>query len=501
MTVLNLFIRELPPRPARQTFWRWILAGGAYALLATLAACAPVGPDYQPPQQELPPSWSHNDTAIAQPLPAEKLDRWWTLFDDPTLTSLIERANRAAPDIRIAAARIAQARAQYRITSAAQFPGVTAQGDYSSSRKSANVSGSSSGTTQELFQANFDATWEVDVFGGIRRSREEAEARFGAAWENGNAMRISLAAEVARNYLTLRGSQERLTISLKNIDILQQTLDLAKGRFASGLGNRLEVAQAETQLNLSKAQLPSVQNTIGQTMQRLALLLGLPPQGLTSELTASQPLPQLPLLLPQTLPSELLRRRPDIRQAERELAAATAAIGVATAELFPHFSLTALIGLQSNHLDNLLSSGSRYWSTGPAVRWSLFNGGQVRANIDLQQGRREEIQAAYEKTVLTALNETESALLALVSEANTRAALVTAVTTSQRAVELASGRYRSGLTDFLEVLLSERTFFQLQDQLLLSQQQTAINMVALFKALGGGWPLDTESAPAVTATP
>lgn len=473
-----------------------VIALIGWGLTALLVACAPVGPTYQPPTRpELPAAWggtTDGNVNQAEVTEVKELGHWWTLFNDPRLDSLIQRAITANLDLKIAEARIIQARAQYRLTTAAATPKVGVSGEYANSRRSENAGASNGGTTQDLFQAGFDAGWEIDIFGGARRAAEAAEARLAAAGENSTDVRVSLEAEVARNYLELRGSQQRLATARLNLVGQEKTLELARGRRQFGIGNELEVAQAETQLAVTRAKLPPLANSAGQSIYRLALLLGLPPQALTMELSATAPLPALPARLPETLPSELLRRRPDIRRAERQLAAATADIGVATAELFPRFSLTGLTGLQSTSLSDLLSSGSRYWTVGPTVLWPLFDGGRVRANIALNQGLKEEAQAAYEKAVLTALSEVETALLAQAREEETRRTMAVAVTAGERAVELASGRYRAGLTTFLDVLLGERLLYESQDQLVQSEQQLAVNLVALFKALGGGWDIGPD---------
>ncbi|NTV14906.1 MAG: efflux transporter outer membrane subunit [Desulfobulbaceae bacterium] len=478
-----------------------LLLGWVAALLLT--GCAPVGPTYQPPQPELPAAWSAPVAGIAMPTADPELAHWWTLFNDPRLDSLLKRAVAANRDVKIAEARVQQARAQYRLTTAVVAPNVGVSGAYANNRKSENVGGSGGGTTQDLFQTGFDAGWELDIFGGARRGAEAAEARLAAAGENSGDVLVSLTAEVARNYLDLRGSQQRLLTARANLAGQVKTLALAQGRRESGLGNELEVAQAETQLAMTSSLLSPLESSVGQAIYRLALLLGQPPQGLVDELAVVAPLPELPAKLPETLPSELLRRRPDIRRAERLLAAATADIGVATAELFPHFSLTGLLGLQSLNLSELLSSSSRYWNVGPTIRWSLFNGGRVRANIDLNQARREEAQALYEKTVLTALSEVESALWAGAREEETRRTLAEAVLASRRTLELATGRYRAGLAGMLDVLLGERALYQAQDQLLQSEQRLALNRVALCKALGGGWQVPPAVLPNVlpVATP
>lgn len=470
-----------------QDWWPAGLAVLGWGAAIWLAGCAPVGPAYQPPRPALPAAWSGEPVAeAAQPAGREVLARWWTLFGDPRLDSLIERAVAANQDLKIAEARILQARAQYRLTTAAAAPALDLSGSYANSRQSENV-GNGGGNSHDLFQAGFDAGWELDIFGGARRAGEAAAARLAAARENRHDVLVTLAAEVARNYLELRGSQQRLLAARASLAGQAETLALAKGRREAGLGNELEVAQAETQLALTRAQLPPLENSGGQAIYRLALLLGLAPRELTGELAGPAPLPTGLVRLPENLPSELLRRRPDIRRVERLLAAATAEVGVATAELFPRFSLTGLAGLQSLNLSDLLTAASRYWTVGPTLRWALFDGGRVRANIDLNQGRRAEAQLLYEKTVLAALGEVEVALLALAREEESRQALAGAVDSGQRSVAQAAGRYRAGLAGVLEVLLGERALYQSQDQLLQSEQRRGVALVALCKALGGGW--------------
>jgi NodT family efflux transporter outer membrane factor (OMF) lipoprotein len=449
----------------------------------------------------MPAAWAETNSETVDPVGVEALGHWWTLFSDPLLDSLITQAVGINRDVRIAKARIMQARAQYRLITAANAPTVEVAGLYSNSRRSDNAGTGNAGTTQDLFQAGFDAVWEIDLFGGARRAAEAAEARLAAAGENSGDILISLAADVARNYLELRGSQQRLSTVRENLAVQEKTLELARGRRESGLGNQLEVAQALTQLALTGAQLPPLKNSVDQSIFRLSLLLGVPPHALDEELSKTATLPTRPSRLPATIPSDLLRRRPDIRQAERQLAAATADIGVATAELFPRFSLTGLIGLQSTSLNDLVRAGSRYWTVGPTVRWPLFDGGRVRANIDLNKARRQEAQAVYEKTVLTALNEVEAALLALAREEETRQTLADAVNAGQREVELATGRYRAGLAGFLDVLQGERALYQSKDQLVQSEQQLAVNLVALFKALGGGWNMGVKTALVPQSTP
>lgn len=469
----------------------------AWGLLITVTACAPVGPDYQGAPTNLPTRW-HEESA-AQIFSADtetaELEAWWTLFRDPILNELITRATLANHDLQIATSRTLQARAEYGITRGEGGPQVELGGAYTNSGRSSNVSGST-GRTQNLYQSGFDAAWELDLFGGNRRAIEGAQARLDAAQEDRRAVLISLQAEVARNYFEVRGSQQRLIRAEQNLATAQKSVELAHGRQLSGFGNQLDVAQAETALELLRADLPALQRDLGGANYRLCTLLGLPAGALNDNFSPPQALAEPPTRLPAILPSDLLRRRPDIRRAERQLAAATADVGVAVAGLFPRFSLTGLLGLQSSTLGDLLSSNSRYWSAGPAISWSLFNHGRLRANVDLNRARREEAQGLYEKSVLTALAEVESSLLSLHRETESYQALTVASNSAQEAFTLATGRYRAGLSGMLEVLISERALYQAEDRQILSAQRRNTDLVALFKALGGGWQMSAapESA-------
>ena len=489
---------QLYTRPSLHRGFAWvhILLGG---LLATVfIACAPVGPDYQPPHQELPANWRETGLKEEGVIGSKELEHWWTLFNDPQLDSLIRRATLANLDLQVATSRIAQARAQYLLVRGTTLPTADVSGYYSRFGRGGNPH-------QDLFQVGFDAGWEIDIFGGARRAVESAEASFTAAKESRNDVLISLQAEVARNYLELRGSQQRLTTAEDNLAAQQKSYELARERQAIGLGTGLDVAQAKTLLEFNKAQLPALEDSAGQAIYRLDLLLGQLPGSLADELTHRGDLPFPPPLLPAILPSELLRSRPDIRQAERQLAAATADIGVAVARLFPQFSLTGMVGLQNSNLGNLLSNSSQFWNVGPSINWSLFNGGRVRAGIDLNRARREEAQFTYERIVLGALSEVESSLLTWKREAEINRSLKAATTAAQQALTLATGRYRAGLSGMLDLLLSERALYQAQDQLIVSSQRLNINLVALYKALGGGWKItedeqETAGRPARTSS-
>ncbi|MCL2457979.1 MAG: efflux transporter outer membrane subunit [Desulfobulbus sp.] len=463
------------------------------AILAP-AACTPVGPDYHPPQPSMPTQWDQGAGTVDSGH-AETYTHWWSLFHDPLLDDLVRRAVAANPDLKIAETRIREARAMHLQAASGMSPSVDAGASYTGSHESKDLADGSK--TKDLFQAQFDVNWEIDVFGSVRRQVEAAEANLAATIEDQRAVLVSLTAEVALNYVALRTYQQQLAIAQENSRSQEQTVDLVRNKFRLGLGSELEVAQAETLLAQTKAEIPAFESGAAQAMHQLALLLGQQPQALKEELTPTGATPPVPPLLPLALPSELLRQRPDIRSAERQLAAATANVGVATADLFPRFSLSALIGLQNSSLTNLVSSSSYFWSAGPTVNWPLFDGGRRRAAVEASEAQRQRAELTYEKTVLTALAETENALVALSRERDAYEMLKTAVDSSQRAASIARGLYTAGLTPFLNVLQSETALYQSQDKQAQSGQRLAINMIALYKALGGGWRL----SPAAGSSP
>ena len=456
-------------------------------LAAMTAACSPVGPNYQPPQTTMPPAWIEAGERIAPAADTASL-RWWSQFHDPLLDSLIDRAAQANLDLRIAESRIREARALRTVAAAGGLPAIDATGSYASSRRSENTGASGGGNSQDLFSAGFDAGWELDFFGGVRRQVEAAEAAIEASIEDRRDLLVTLAAELASNYVEVRASQQRLAIARENIRSQEQTAELVRGKVALGLGSELEVFQTETLLALTRSEAPTLESGAIQAMHRLAVLLAQEPNALRVELGEAAPLPTMPPQLPVGLPSDLLRQRPDIRSAERQLAAATATVGAAVADLFPHFSLSALVGLQSRSLSDLITSSSRFWTVGPAVRWPLFDGGRTRAGVDISEARQDRARAVYEKTVLTALAEVEDALVALDRERQKHARLGEAVDSARQALAIARGQYKAGLTTFLNVLQSEASLFQSQDKLAQSGQRLAVQTIALYKALGAGWP-------------
>jgi multidrug efflux system outer membrane protein len=480
--------------------------GAGVLLLVELMGCA-VGPNYQMPDMRTPAMWSEapQNGVTTQPL---QRTRWWRTFNDPVLDALVERAVRANIDLRQAEARVREARALRGVAAADFWPTSNVSGSYARSRRSENASAAQVGPLngsptlgggvpsgeleQGLFQSGFDARWEIDLFGGVRRSIEAADADLAASVEDLRGVLVTLLAEVARNYVEVRGFQRRVDIAQDNIRSQQDTLELTRARFDAGLTSELDVAQAASQLATTQAQVPTLETAVRQGIHRLSVLLGLAPGALLPELSQEAPVPPAPPGVPVGLPSDLLRRRPDVRRAERQVAAATARIGVAVADLFPRLALTGSLGLQSNLLADLPLGSSRFWSVGPTLTWPIFDAGRVRANIQVQGAREEQRLAQYEQAVLTALEEVENALVAYSRELVRRDKLAGAVEANQRAVELANELYTRGLGDFLNVLESQRSLFASQSDLVQSEAAVSANVVALYKALGGGWEGDSQ---------
>ncbi|HVP09897.1 MAG TPA: efflux transporter outer membrane subunit [Phycisphaerae bacterium] len=340
---------------------------------------------------------------------------------------------------------------------------------------------------QNFFQAGFDATWELDVFGGIRRSIEAADDDLAASEETRRDVLVTLLSEVALDYVQLRGSQRRLTIAYENIDAQRDAVDLTESRYKAGFTNQLDVAQARAQLASTQSQVPLLETSIRQSIYQLSILLALPPGALVDELDKETPIPTTPPEVPMGLPSDLLRRRPDVRTAERQLAAQTARIGVATADLYPAFSLTGLVGPQITNIDHFFEGKSIAWSVGPSATWPIFDAGRIRANIRVQDALTEQALATYEKTVLTAFQDVENSLVAYVNEKVRHHSLSDAVAANQLAADLSTELYSRGLTAFLNVLVSLQALYASEDQLVQSETTTVTNLIALYKALGGGW--------------
>lgn len=463
------------------------------ALLALVAGGCAVGPNYQRPAVNTPARWSEPLAGGETNAPVS-LAGWWKNFNDPELDSLIDRAVQSNLDLHIARARVQEARARYGIAAADLWPSADVSGSYARTGTSHHqpVLGSlpippGVPFENDVYQAGFDASWEIDVFGGKRRATEAAGDEV-AAFEYGRrAALITLLGDVAHDYIDVRGYQRQLAITKANIQAQAQALAITRGRFTNGLTSDLDVQQAATLLATTKAEVPTLETSLQASIHRLGVLLGQPPGTLLAELSKTAPIPAAPPQVPVGLPSELLLRRPDVQQAERQLAAATANIGVARADLFPKFYLTGLAGFESVSASDWFTAGSRFWSAGPTVQWKIFDAGRIRANIKVRNARQEQALAAYEKTVLSAFEDVENGLVAYANEQMRRQSLENAVTASRQSLALADKLYANGLTDFVNVLEAERALYQAQDALVQSDRSVSTDIVALYKSLGGGW--------------
>jgi len=407
--------------------------------------------------------------------------------------------------VRIAAARLRETRAARQATFGTLLPSFglgAAYGRTELSEKSP-ITGSlvESGLADreiDTWDASFDASWEIDVFGGRRRAVEQADALEEGAVDGLNDVRLSIAAEVARAYIELRGFQAQLGVVQRNLDLQQRTLLLTENRRRAGLAPTVDVTRARTQVESTRASLPPLRAAERAAIFRLSVLVGEAPAALLEELDAPGPIPSGRRIVPVGVPSRLVERRPDVRRAERELAAAVAGIGVAEAELYPRFFVTGLAGFQSVSADDLFTGAARTWSVGPAIRWRLFEGGRLRAEIEAAEAREEQSLARFEQAVLVALEEVERAMVALEAEKAEYDALQRAAANAARSVQLARILYEKGLRDFLTVLDQERQLASIDREVTRSQTELGTGLVVLFKALGGGW-LDLGSEAAAGA--
>ena len=452
------------------------------ALVFGLSACS-VGPDYQSPQNNVSDEWSSSSGVSSESINAQ----WWQSFNDPLLVKYISLSSENNKDVQVALANIKRARAVRRESVGGLLPSIGGDAQANRSKSSGANSSFNSGEIRNVYDASFDASWEIDLFGGNRRGVEAAEARIGSATASYQDVMLTTYADVARSYYEARGYQKRIAITQKNVDLLQQTYQLIEDRASVGEASEFDVTRARGEYQATQARLPNLQAELQVSIFTLSVLLGLPPESLLEEMQAFQPLPAPPDIVPVGLRSEMLRRRPDIRVAERELAASSADIGVETAELFPKFFLTGDIGSQARLFGDLFTAAAGMWSLGSMLQWSIFNGGANLARIDIAKAENEAALATYEKTVLEALRDTESALTRYGREVETRKRLEASVQSRREAFQLAQELLDAGEYDYLEVLDAQRDLVSSEDSLVQSETITITKLVALYTALGGGW--------------
>lgn len=511
-------------------------------VVAAVGGCATVGPDYAAPDlpeaavgdvlQEL----AGQAGPEAGPVTAEALASWWETLEDPILTQLVEQALDGNLDLRQAQSRVRMARHIVGISRSGLYPHVDGSAMYQRNRASENMVQQPSqtdlmkgmagnvatalGVAQTLsllptdpaqalltvpgqvagwpirrdvdwesdyYTVGLDAAWEIDIFGGTRRGVEAARADLEAAQESLKAVWVSLAGAVAQNYISLRTYQARLGVAESNLAAQTETYELLQSLFDSGLRDALAVQQARYIMENTRASIPPLRSGIEASMNSLAVLTGTMPGELHDLLAAGQPIPVASLKVVTGIPANALRQRPDVRVAERELAAQTARIGEAKAELYPKFFLTGSIGIESLKSSTLFDSGSDAWNIGPSISWPIFHAGAIRKNIEVQNELQEQYLAAYENTVLTAVKEVREALVDYAEQQQRREALLNAVDAAQNALAVAQDKYKNGLSDFNNVLDAQRSLLTFEEQLAVSEGTISINLVRLYKALGGGW--------------
>jgi len=458
-------------------------------IVLIITGCATVGPDYVRPETSLSTTW-HSELKgglIAGEMNPQTLAVWWTTLNDPGLSRLIDRAVSGNLDLKKAQARVREARARRGIAKAGLFPTFNAGGSATWSESSKDTGTIRSSDTSDLYSASFDSIWEIDVFGGVRRSVEAADADVGASQEDLRDMIVSLLAEVAINYIDLRKFQSLLAIAEGNLVSQNETYQLTLWRYQAGLSDELAVQQALYNVEQTRAQLPTLRTGREEALNRIAVLLGEQPGNVHSMLNRPNPVPVIPRTFAIGVPSNVIRNRPDVRKAERELAAQTARIGVATADLYPKFTLSGSIGFETLKMSSQPTSQTWSLGGGPGVTWAIFKGGAIRQNIEAQSALQEQALIKYKASILTALEDVENALVAYGEEQNRRDSLQKAAQAAQKAVELAKYKYQSGLTDFYNVLEAERSLLTLQELLVQSNGTVVSNLVRLYKALGGGW--------------
>jgi multidrug efflux system outer membrane protein len=461
---------------------------GAFLSAALLFTGCAVGPNYHPPKTEAPSAFANgNQTNLT---PAEVSLAWWKGFGDPELEQLVQRASATNHDLRIAAARVREARALRSAAVADLFPVIDARAGYNKSVSSADSVPFPLTRSQrelELYNAGFDATWELDIFGRVRRGIEASTAEVGAAVAGQQDVLVSVVSEVARNYFELRGQQLLLDVARKNADNQRDTLELTVSRFNAGRATELDTARARAQLEQTRAAIPALEASVEHSIHRLGVLIGQPPTALAEELRSPKPIPALPPLVAIGSPTDLLRRRPDIRAAERSLATATAVIGVSVADLFPRVTFNGSLGFAATDIARLGKPGTDTYSFGPQITWAALDLGHVRARIQAAHARADAELANYEKTVLLALEETENALVDFGHAQVRRDLLRDSVAAASQATALARQRYDGGIADFLPVLDAQRTELVVEAELALSQTKAATSLLAIYKALAGGW--------------
>ena len=459
-----------------------------FVVAAALSGCA-VGPNYRQPKTPVAAQFAGAEPGVYTSQQSQI--EFWKQFDDPTLDQLVGDALSANYDLRIAVGRLVQARALRNESRFDLAPTVTASGGYTKQRTPAVEDPFGGAYTERLYNAGFDATWELDFFGGVRRNIQARNAELQGEVANLHDAQVSVIAEVARNYFELRGEQTQLAVARANVKNQEQVLQLTQAQRAAGSGTDLDVARAQAQLSTTLSTIGPIEAAIARSIHRLGVLTGREPDALTGVLSAPHDLPSLPHIVPVGSPAQMLRRRPDIRVAERNLAASTDQVGVAISNLFPKVTFTGNFGFAADSLAGFGTAGSRAYTIGPGISWPAFDLGRVHEQIAGARAGSVIALDEYHSTVLNALEETEDALVTHARDRDQLEHAQDAASASETAARLAKIRYEGGLVDFLSVLDAERTELQAEDALAQDRTETATSLIAVYKALGGGW----ETAP------
>lgn len=456
--------------------------------LASVGACS-VGPDFATPEAGLPATWPSVDGTRAE---AVVDSAWWQQLGDAQLTALVERAARANLDVRVAGSRLQQAQALRQVSGSQQLPGISTHGGYQRARNSAeglnDPSGNEGRAPFELWSGALDASWEVDLWGHVRRGVEMADAQVEMTQAERDGVVLSIAAQTATDYIRLRGVQARLAVARQNLEIARQSQKLTQTRYENGVTTNLDTANSAALVATIEASLPVLQAQQDRLVNALSYLLGEAPRALASELSTPRSIPHPAPDVPLGLPSDLAQRRPDIQRSEAALHRATAAIGVAKADFYPRVSLGASFGFQSQNGSDLGGWDSRSWSYGPSLYLPIFQGGRLTGTLELRERQQQEAAVDYQRVVLGAWHEVDDAMSDYAAEKQHHAALEEAVRQNTVALSTARDRYNQGATDFINVLGVQRALLATQSELVDSATAAAIDRVRLYRALGGGWP-------------
>lgn len=475
----------IPKKPRTAVF-------SVFFLAFTMAGCATAPTKVATPKVAVPDAWQQNEStsAISASESPQDLSRWWLQFGDVTLADLMGQALEANPDLHSAQANLREARARRALTAKDLNPSVDASVSHSVSKTTGDRA---SGKTNDLYNAGFDASWEPDIFGGTRHSVRAAQADLEASEASLHDTQVSLVAEVALNYVELRAYQARLTIAKNNLARQEETLDLTSWRAQAGLTTELDVEQSRSNVAQTRAQIPVLETGMAEAEHRLAVLLGQPPAALHQRLEMEAPIPSVPERVVIGIPADTLRQRPDVRAAEKRLAAETARLDQAKAARYPSFRLSGSLGIEALSLSGLASAETVTRSLLGGLTAPIFDRGRIRRQIEIQSAVEEQALAAYENTILTALEDVENALVSLANTRRQQTALATAVEAARSAAQMARHQYAAGLTSYQTVLDSERTVLSVADNLKSVEAEGTSNLIRLYKALGGGWAPATVS--------